>query len=379
MITKFYIGLFLALLLTPVASFLFQAQVTEDLGGVTNEKREIHFTLESAVKGDLQRKVEKQLKRSLPIWPSLVRIDNQINYSVFDQTSNNYGTTVVKGLDGHLIEKAYLRSANKIKPASANRLESRIKEIRRFQEVVKSKGKAFLLVISPNKPSLYPELIPNAFRIPGEAARKSSYDLALPMLLHEGIEVLDGHAFLESRKASYPLPFFASSGTHWNSFAACLVTNEIMRRVSEQTGKITRRVACDPFSERTVPAPRDRDLVQLANLWWPESSYSPTLEPLNETIIPTGSEQPTMLFVGTSFLWSLMDYFDQHRLSNNLVMWYYFKRAVRFPGGSTKPLDPAAINWPEQVFSRDAIILEVNEAFIHKAGYGFLDSYRNAP
>ncbi|MEZ4753060.1 MAG: hypothetical protein R3A13_01975 [Bdellovibrionota bacterium] len=372
-IKKIQLCLFLIILITPFLLGLFSVSAGLKLGGETKQEKEIRLAVDTLRSGAYQRRFEKRFMRRLAIWPYLVKTDNQINFSIFRQISTNYRANVILGKDNNLIEKAYLRSLSKVAVPKLKRLEERISKMRELQDRLSAHGVAFLFLISPNKPSLYPEYVPKQYQIAGAETREGAYQKMLPLLDKYGINYLDGQAFFAAKKAAAKYPFFAHSGTHWNEYAACLISRELRNRISELVAKPMRDFSCEPVVMRKVPVEADRDLVNLINIWTPELTYRKSPRPIHKTIPAESQARINMLFVGTSFTWPVLRYLDYHRIYNKRNFYYYFKRNESFPKLSSQAINKNQLNWKKAVLSRDAVIIEVNEAFVQKAGYGFIN------
>jgi hypothetical protein len=53
---------------------------------------------------------------------------------------------------------------------------------------------------------------------------------------------------------------------------------------------------------------------------------------------------------------------------------YYFKRLVPYPNGKVRAFEKKDDLAMEKLLSlSDVVVLEINEAFVHKTGYGFLE------
>ena len=340
------------------------------LKGVTRPNKEVELCHDSFHDQSYQKSVEQNFLRKSGLRPYLVKTDNQINFSLFRQLSNSYGFKAVLGRNNHLIERAYLASASKLGSKSEEKLEQKVKRLKSFQEALSSKGVEFLLLISPSKPGLYPEVVPAEFRVEGED-RQSSYERFLPLLERYGVNHFDTRAFLEGKKDESEHAFFSPSGTHWNALGACLVTSELISRISTMIGKALKQIDCRPVGMRAKPLPIDQDLSDLANLWRPDVLLEPVPQVANRTIASGNEFRPNVLFVGTSFMWALLRYFDFHHTFAKRNLYYYFKRDYKYPQMSNHPIARDKISW-RHIAKRDIVIFEVNEAFVNRVGYGFM-------
>jgi hypothetical protein len=85
------------------------------------------------------------------------------------------------------------------------------------------------------------------------------------------------------------------------------------------------------------------------------------------------SQRPRLLIIGTSFCWELFRSLDRARVFAHRDFLYYFKRLVTYPQGKNRPFTKADLDIEQLVLLSDVVVVEVNEAFVHRTGYGFLE------
>jgi alginate O-acetyltransferase complex protein AlgJ len=92
---------------------------------------------------------------------------------------------------------------------------------------LEKRGIPFLLVVAPEKHSIYPENLPLYFFQKGD----SPGDQILP--LSSGFDLLDLRPVLLGAKAQSPLPLYPKTDSHWNELGAYLAYRKIMDRLPE--------------------------------------------------------------------------------------------------------------------------------------------------
>lgn len=363
--------------LLPGLQMLFSFSREEPLHGVEEPEKSVlpEFSLDAIRSDRFQKGVESWFSHNLGYRPTLVRTDNQINYSVFNEISASYASPLVVGKSNALFEKLYIDSyagrwfvPDKVLERSARKLED-------LQNGLKERGIGFLLLITPSKASIYPELIPDAYREPDfDYEKASNYHRFIPMLNRHRINVLDGHATLEQMKSAQATPLFAKGGTHWTENTACIVSKQMFAQLQEITGKPQPSVQCDPTEIRPIPDPFDRDLADLSNVLDPSPFYEQLPYPVAAPgfAAQSGQSRPKMLFIGGSFLWSVFHYLDEQQTYETRDMFYYFSRRFHYPGDHVEPINKGKLDWENDVFRNDIIVLEVNESSIHQLGSGFI-------
>ncbi len=107
-------------------------------------------------------------------------------------------------------------------------------ELARWQEILEEwrdrlaeRGTRFLLVLAPNKHTIYPEYLPDWVKKIGDKSRLEQ--LVEHLKEHSNIEVLDLRpAFLEGKKRGR---LYHRTDTHWNDYGAYIAYREIMVRL----------------------------------------------------------------------------------------------------------------------------------------------------
>jgi hypothetical protein len=88
-------------------------------------------------------------------------------------------------------------------------------------------GIPFLLVVAPEKHSIYPENLPPYFSKKGD----SPADQVL--VVAPGFDILDLRSVLQDAKVDSPFPLYAKTDSHWNELGAYLAYRKIMERLPE--------------------------------------------------------------------------------------------------------------------------------------------------
>jgi alginate O-acetyltransferase complex protein AlgJ len=109
-------------------------------------------------------------------------------------------------------------------------------ELKRWKIALEAKQKwlselgiDYLFVIAPDKHSIYPEFMPERFKV--EQADLPSDQLIKYLRYHSSVEVLDLRPALLVAKSKKPTYF--KTDTHWNSFGGWVAYHEIIKRLSK--------------------------------------------------------------------------------------------------------------------------------------------------
>ena len=95
---------------------------------------------------------------------------------------------------------------------------------------LRQRGIEYLVVIAPDKPTIYPEFLPRAMNRVSETSRLDQ--LLAYLKRHDGVELVDLRSELTAAKATYPT--YYRTDTHWNCYGAFLGYQKIGERLAER-------------------------------------------------------------------------------------------------------------------------------------------------
>jgi len=335
--------------------------------------------------GAAARQFEAYFARKVGFRSEVVRSVNQFNFSVLGKISGNMGTPVILGKDHWLYEHEYVRHYVRELGVNDRDRSDFVSSLKRFQDALKARGIAFVLVISPSKPEIYPEHLPDQYR--NRVVRDTptrAYGMLRPEFEAAGVNVFDVHRFFKDAKPKSEL-LFAKTGTHWNYYGSFLACRQMLWELRDNQGL---QLAL-PQLERIVmdsTVGTDEDLLQLLNLLWFEfSEKSQTPYPIVSTDPVEMELRPNVLVVGDSFSFTLIDALNLSKSVREIDLLYYFKRHFRYPvedkegyvqdheGAEIGPIDYNNLDWKRLLLDKDLVILEINEIMFIARGWGFLD------
>lgn len=138
---------------------------------------------------------------------------------------------VLAGKEGwlYLTDEDNITDYQCVQPFNDQELTSLVENVRNLRSYYESQGILFLLIIAPNKESIYPEFLPDNIRRIGEHCRM---DQAIDSLSSSGEDVLDLRDILFSKKASTQL--YYKTDTHWNDKGAFLAYQAIIAKMQSK-------------------------------------------------------------------------------------------------------------------------------------------------
>ena len=367
-----YLLCFFLILLVPLIQLNFELFPRKGLHGLNlpSAKRP-HFNQKHFVRGDFQEKFDRWFLTRHGLYGYLVRAANEVSFRFFDIISPNYKSTVLVGHEGQMFQSMYLDSFNRVKKINSEMMETRAKVISEMQHALKERGIASTLLISTNLLELYPELIPKSFHVKNRLNKKNDFELMEEHLKNFQVNTVNGHNLLDGLKGNYPFRFFEPTASHWNSVAACLVTKELVKEIENQLGKKLNPVDCEPVEIENSPHIDDTDLLEIANLLFPQAATKPTpYVKAKRGDKNSKNFKPKILIVGTSFSMTLTKRLIYYGITDEVELFFYYNRR-QTNNGDIRPFTPSKLDFEEEVLKYDAIIVEANISRLSPAGFDF--------
>ncbi len=323
--------------------------------------------------GKFQAAVDQWLKQHVGFRGFLIKCDNQINYSLFNEFSRNNSRKVVLGKDKYLYEQPYIDYYNRITRVPIHVLEAKAKSLKLLQDRLLRRNVRFLLLLTASKTSVYPEFLPDRFILRDNLDRNDDYRNFVPILKKHGVNYIDGRELLLQKKAAAEPNLYPTSGSHWSLYGSYFFTVSLIDRIEELLGKRLIHIGCRKVVRSREPVELDSDIARLGNILFTRSLFTEYLYPETYPVGGEGSYRPDVLMVGTSFCWNIIPHLEKNAFFSRLNFYYYFNTDHSFPAGRHDPIDRARVDWKGDIFTRDIILIEINEIAFPETGFGFTE------
>lgn len=317
------------------------------------------LSLDGWLSGRLQHQAEAYFERHLGLREPLVRGINQLYLQAFDRSYMAQGTLVI-GKRGFLFERAYIQNHCGAPALDLDSLTGRtVERLEELQRRLAARGAALVVVLTPSKAALMPDVIPDGMCPPG-APRDPAYHAAIERLRSSGLPVVDGHQVLSRVRAVEPdAELFPPCGTHYDSVGAYHVSRALMEMLARHS----------PFhggielsSHRRLRAlgTEAADLASLLNV-----VNHPDIcdAEVASTAIRKAPARLSLVAVGGSFLREPLHALAATEAFQRLDHYYYFRRELRHVTASAferANVDVATLDWEGQIASADVVLIEAN-------------------
>ena len=369
------LALLLAMLVVPAILAKFHLVEEAFLHGASPLSDHPDFSWTALRSNGYQPALEKYLEDRLGLRSHLIRLRNQVSFSLFRST---HASGVAVGRDGVLFEIFQAQSYAGHDRLAEDVVRNRVRRLRTVQRDLAQRGVQLLFVMAPNKPRFQPEDLPTGLRAaPGTVA---NYDLYIREMRADTVAFLDMVPLFARWKKTSPYPLFARAGTHWSGYGATLAGDTLLRRLAHM-GNVrfpAIRTVGPPLVVRSTDLLQgnDNDLAKPMNLILNAENIPHAYRRLAFDPPKPGETRPPALFVGDSFTWGLT-YFSPYLLrefSDDTRLWYYGMNVhlvdslFTYTGWQCQRLDLR-----KEIESRRFIVLVVTEHNLVKQEFGFTD------
>jgi len=276
------------------------------LFGVTMPERAV-LTWEGVLHGSYQATYARLIDTRVPLYPTAVRLRNQVQYSLFGAAGM---PRLIVGRGPSLFEDPYAMEYCGRHLATWRQVaDGWAAQIREMQDIEERRGKAFLYELPPSKVAQYPDILPAGYTCPASAADRAGVVPAwLAMLCAHGVHVADTTSVLTAAHAAYPFPLYPPGGAHWNAVGAAVA----MQAVMAELNRLVPGGGFVPFTFQwhmiRHASGLDVDLARLMNLLWPFPAGLVPAVDLQPGPAPEPCPNTRVVIVGGSFGHAMLEH-----------------------------------------------------------------------
>lgn len=302
----------------PMVNTLLPIIKSAGLKGDIQKVQDTAFTWKGWFEGTYQKKKETYLNSNVGFYPDFIRINNQIDFSLFGIL---HAKDVCEGQNHFLYETSYIQSYLGHDKLNDSIILKDCREIKLIQDSLTAGGKIFLFVIATNKADYYPEHFPEKYKTAVKKAR--NYTKYLHYMDSLGIKYIDFNGYFVKQKSKTPYPLITKFSTHWSSYGVSIASDSIVKYLSINYFN-NRLIAPEiSYTESKTYNKHDKEAFDPLNLIaaWPDKEL--TAWPQYAYPKKTVSVKPKILFVADSYFWEVYDQKVMENVFGDLEFWYY--------------------------------------------------------
>lgn len=322
------------------------------------------------INGDYQKTFDTYYNDHLGFRNFFVRLNNQIQYSVFFKGS---GKDVEVGKKGYLYEGGYIRDYMGYNFVGNEKITTKAKEIKIIQEALKHEGVNLIVGFAPGKASYFPEYFP--LKYDSSIRTTSNFQAYIKAYEELNVDYIDFNTYFVEYKKKSQHPIFPKGGIHWGELGVALALDSLSKHI-----EFKRKINMPDFYISQIEYPEkldipDRDISDGMNLLF-EYPYYKMPKPSFKFIDSKNTIKPKLLIIGDSFGYGILNSPLLKYLFSSTEYWYYNREIhPRRKEHSNKVED---VDVKNEFKKYDVVLLLSSEVSLYKFDYGFSDSYYRA-
>jgi SGNH hydrolase-like domain, acetyltransferase AlgX len=282
------VALLILIILPLIASVLLP--IPEPLPLAQKNLKKVSFTWGIGMPvGDLPRAVDNYVQQAWWGSQTLIRLSNTVGYHLFNRSGVK---KMVIGKYGRFLVKEELSHRGfRSRGAFTKKQLAELAQWYEFQqEAAGAVGAKFLLVIVPNKVTVYPESWPE--HLTRRVDRNRTDQLVAYLREHTSVSVLDLRGHLLEARNKYPRDLYEHYDSHWNDMGAFIGARFIAKALHEFPTLPKVRIPKMNqyrFSYESTAG----DLLEMNGVLFAKDRISPIMTPLDGSCAPPAGLQVT--------------------------------------------------------------------------------------
>ncbi|MBK8450678.1 MAG: hypothetical protein IPL42_11920 [Saprospiraceae bacterium] len=352
----------LTILFIPWVQDSFQFIKVRELSGSIEKKFNPILNEKSWLDGHFQNAKASYLNSKFGFQPSFVRLNNQIDFSLFDKVNAN---SVIRGKENYLFEINYLRAYFGQDFIGEDSIRTRMLNLKKIQDSLASKNKLVLLVFAASKGQFYPEYFPDSSNV---VRTTTNYERHLKLANELGINFIDFNAYFLQNKNTAPYPLYTKYGIHWSYYGACLVADSLIHYIESARNIDLPELSWNQIDKEQARF-EDNDIEKGLNLIFPLKGPSLAYPQIAFENFATKNKSNIMV-IADSYYWTIYKMGLPNAFGNS-SFWYYYREI--YSPDKQKSMLANQVLLKQALRNQDVFIIISTDANLTNLGWGFIE------
>jgi hypothetical protein len=370
-IKKYLLAFIFIILWLPAVQYTLPFLKNDGLKGYVEYAADIEFSWERWFEGTYQLQKSRYINDWTGFRADLVRLNNQVDYSVFRQIG-----ACTLGLDNCLFFGNYIDSYEGSDFIGDDVIRGKLLKLKAISDTLGRLGKSLILVHAANKAYYYAEDIPVPWR--REKIDKTNLVSCLRIGDSLGIKQINFNGWFVSMKNTTKELLLSKQGTHWTNYGAFIAGDSLVRYIEKLRAIKMPHPVISEIRHTHQPATPDADLADVVNLIFPiaDETFSYPVFRYEEDSTKT---KPRVIFMGDSFVINMIKNWTLQGATTDWQFWFYFKYVMNKDNNVSCPSNPLISNfdWKGELNKTDCVVILCSSQSIPILGNGFIDSAYN--
>ena len=370
-ITKYILFILLVFIISlPLLQRLFPLIHLKELNGKYEMGLKPELSKESWFSCDYQKQYDKYFNDKIGFRPMLIRIHNQIYYSIFSTSASE---NITLGKDGYIYETNYINAYVGLDYIGDKEIKIKLDKLKKLQDTLRSLNKEIIIILAPSKASFSPEYIPDKFLI--KPRKKTNYEEIAKQISKTNLSYIDFSKWFRAMKVTSSYPLMNKNGMHWTRYGEVLAMDSLIKYVSNLTAINLPRIKYDSLIKSDYAKFTDDDIAQTMNLFYVKKDLKLVYPNVSIDSSKADKKKLRSLVIGDSFYWGMYYLGLSDKVFDRGEFWYYFNNMHPEECRNRKniPRYVALVDLKTEVNKFDVILLFQTEPNLNNLGFGFIE------
>lgn len=309
-----------------------------------------------------QQKVEKNLSQKFGFANSFIRLQNQIQFSLFKVAKAN---GVIVGKENYLYEKSYIDAFYGTDFLGKKTITDQFLKLEKLKDSLNAHGVNLLVVYAPGKGSFYPEFIPDQF-ITDKKITNLEYNLKLADSVN--IDHIDMSSWFIKMKDTSQYFLYPKTGIHYSFYGARLALDTIVNYCKINYKLNLPEINWTEIKLNNKLQNTDRDIERGMNIIQELNNYPMPYQ--NIKVSKHSKDAPNMIVIADSYYWQLHNMGLSHNIFKKGQFWFYNKKVY---GKVNNQKMVKNLNLKEELLNQKLILLFCTEPVLKKQYWDFIN------
>lgn len=355
----------LVMLISPVAkeiNTIYNIEIAP-LKGYIQLSEKPEFSIDSWMNGSFQLNYDKYLEDHIGFRNLLVRLYNQIDFSLFRV---GHAAGVIIGKEDYLYELNYILAYTGKDYLGDDFIRDKCEKIKIVQDRLSKLNTELLIVLAPGKASFFPEYIPDKYlEEPGTITNNEAY---LSSFQDMGINHIDFNTLFANMRDTVSYELYHKCGIHWSRYGSLFALDSVIHYIEEKKNTDIVDMGIEGINVSYSLDNSDYDVAAGLNLLF-EIPGKPMPYPYGYTYDAEGKEKLKLMVVADSYYWSMYTHQGAWEIWDELDFRYYNKITYRPNAEESDPI-PLRI---DELAKFDVIMILYTEANMTKMANDFFE------
>jgi hypothetical protein len=362
-ISIFFLLLFVIAALLPLIQQFFRPFKLAGLQGAFVTGTMPEFSWKAWFDGNYQQRVDYYLTYNTAFNGELVRLRNQIDYTLF----NRINTNLTLGKDNFLFDPQYVKALTGEDLISDEKYSEKKRHIKKVLTFFNENNIPVLVLWAPNKAEFYSEYLPHH----AKAAPRTNKAVFDSILKKQNVPAIDFSSWFLKLKKNESYPLIPKYGAHWSTYGAALAGDSLLKIMTQLINKPVTQFSVTDVELSNKAKYIDDDYLASLNLMerWPSPELAYPKLNFND------GYKPQVLILSDSFIWSFYDLeIIQRGFGEKSLLRYYNKTDYDYMrnkiGSVAKPLSE------EELKRFDLVLILSSDPSLTDFGFGFFENFK---